>query len=586
MDKINILWIEDNPLQEGLYIKDLIRRDSKLREQFPKELDDYPVPAILFDKEINGFERYFNLQVLQHPLEIKDYISMCLKLEDTYGSASFAECNGVLPEIIVFDYHLGGKITANQGKGAMTYHPRTRLIREFINPNYKLKQNIKYKELFREIDFQLEKKESENYTETDFLKTISKTETTSEIKPQDKEGLKSDDFGLLTAIEILGIFRQHTTVAIPATFVKNQVENLSLHGKFIEWLNEYEYGVDFERMNRGSKKWDYIIKDAALVLQHKIENQLKLGKITVTYSHINDLSRKRITAESVFIFKSEYGIRSIPLYGLFIDQNEDVREVKVHEWATKLAQIYTEKTKISYSDYRVAIEKADELIDAYRTSLVNKRIELSKFIVRYLNGEILIDNKEFKVLRELFNVSEIHIQCFKDGKDGRFHSIEDNDHDFRKIKSDLEHLDRLIVLMTDIYLHFEYQTFCESNKNVTADKQVVKLLKTKPTYDDLLFALYPVPTNPLVLPYHLIFLKEVFTPEEMKKKRKQPYEAWEKPLSNLNMIEKDQEFPANLSDAELLLCNSFAEEIHLKPANFPNWLIKRINNETEKGRIS
>src|SRR5260221_11571694 len=164
MDKINILWIEDNPLQESLFINDIVQRNPELKKVFSKDLYRDAIPAIHFEKELKEYYKYFNLQVLQHPVEIKDFVSMCLQLEDEFGATAFMEMEVVLPEIIAFDYHFGATITVNQGMGAISYNPRIEAIRKYINPNFKFINSEKFKGLFKDKEFLLEKTESENYT--------------------------------------------------------------------------------------------------------------------------------------------------------------------------------------------------------------------------------------------------------------------------------------------------------------------------------------------------------------------------------------------------------------------------------------
>src|SRR5260221_2154635 len=139
---------------------------------------------------------------------------------------------------------------------------------------------------------------------------------------------------LFSAIEILRIFREHPTVAIPATYNRADVEKLTLHGKYFEWLNEYEYSVDFQREERGSKKWDSILKDAVKALRKKIETHLKLGKITPSLTELFQIADGNLE-QRTFTFSSAYGTKQLPLDGLFIDVKISERNKAIVEWVKR-----------------------------------------------------------------------------------------------------------------------------------------------------------------------------------------------------------------------------------------------------------
>lgn len=570
MDKINVLWIEDNPIQESVFVEDLLKRDPALKSIFPNELYGNRIPAIHFTEEYAGCEKYFNLQVLQHPLENKDFITMCLRLEDRFGFDGFKKLSGVVPEVIAFDYHFGENITVNRGAGAMDYFPSTKPLRQFINPNYRFVENQEVMSAIGEPNFILERPESENYTKEEFLMAISRVESYSDVQDKDEQDLITDDFGLLTAVEILRLFRGHTVVAMPTTFVKNQVENLSLHGKYFEWLNEHDYSVDFNRSNRGEKKWDLTLKDAMIALQKKLLNHLRLGKISVAFSHLNDLTKRPIPEQRIFQFESVYGRRQLPLDGLFFYVPKAQRDHAINEWAVSLSDMYAKQNGVSYSDYKEAANQSEDLINAYATDLVDKRIELSKRVVQLLNKEIPQTDERLKELMDFFGVAERHIRAFEEGKSAQHHQIGRHAVDFRSVSHDIG---RLVVLMTQLRLHVTYQQFRESEAVSTMDTRMAERLKPHPNDDDLLFALFPVARSPLVLPFHLIFLNNVFEETTMKAKLKQPYEGWWTALDNLELREKG-EFPANLTDGERRICRSFADEIKLKSKFYPSWLEK------------
>ncbi|WEK36469.1 MAG: hypothetical protein P0Y53_03065 [Candidatus Pseudobacter hemicellulosilyticus] len=570
MDKINVLWIEDNPIQESLKLKDLIDSDPALQKLFPEELWGEFIPAIQFEGEAAGYEQYFNLQVLQHPIECKDFISACLQLEDRMGITAFNKLKGVLPEVIAFDYHFGEKIMVNQGRGAMSYHPRSRSLRQFINPNYRFLENKEIRSVMEDLlPFQLEQREAQNYTEIDFLMDISRVKSPANVREKDEKALVEDDFGLLTAIEVLRLFRAHTVVAMPATFVRDQIENLSLHGKFFEWLNEYDWSIDFNRAGRGKKKWDLTLKDAMIALQKKIANHLSLGKLFVSYSQLNELTKENLPQERVLAYRNAYGTKKLPLDGLFFYIPANDRDAAIREWATSLCKAYADSAgQVSFTLYQDAVEESGKLVNAFTAKLVDKRIELSKQVVRYLNKKIPLEDKQLSGLMDHFGVTQHHINAFRAGRAANYHCITRHIVDIRKVNREIA---RLVVLMTDIRLHTIYQQFMEATAASGFDNRTMKLLKGRPSYDDLLYVLYPVAENPLVLPYHLVFLEGVFSDDVMKTRLRQPFEVWETLINNIGLRENSV-YPAGLTQGERRLCASFAEETGLGINYYPSWL--------------
>ena len=259
MDKtftpITILLIEDNPAQEGIKTKDLKSRSIDIGS-----LDDnIDVPGINFKEEKNKeLHNLFALKVLQHPEEIKEFISNCLEKEDKEGSIALGAVAGIVPEIVEFDYKLGDNFQINSENKNIKYWPSYLKLRKHYNPNF----------LFRG-EQHLEKKENENYQAKNFIERINnKSDTTGNddwYKKDETDLTKRDDeLGLYAGVEITRLFRNHVCIGIPATFNFNVRERLHAFGKFYEWINDYDLGTMFSREERkeGRKDWDSVIAAA------------------------------------------------------------------------------------------------------------------------------------------------------------------------------------------------------------------------------------------------------------------------------------------------------------------------------------
>jgi hypothetical protein len=563
-DKINVLWIEDSPLQQGIYVKDLIRRQPALADKFPKEVHEDKIPAIFFLGSLHKYHQYFDLRVLQHPIEIKDYIRMCMKLKNSMGAKAFPHKDGLLPDYVIMDYKLGSNITINQ-KDSISYNHKQEPIRRFINPNYLLIEN--YPEIFRNENFLLEDESNQNYSFMDFLKSISNVSSNSEINEQDIADLKHDDFGLFAGLTIIGIFNNNLTIGLPATYNKANKFNLTLHGKFFEWINESSHFLDFDRKSRNSKKWDDNLKDAARIFRKKVASYLELGKVIIQYSRLQDLADGKLGEDRIISMETSYGVKKYPIDGLFIDVPEETRTVEVQAWATDLLNIYSRQTGYDYNKFIIAKKAAISLIQGYQNSeMVENRIEFSKLVVQKAKNEL--QNKErLDQLSNLFGITEKEIDLYINGKN-KGSDLTGSVVDFRNIKEkngdDGQKVNRLIILLTDLLLHLLCQEFCNRNRESPADSRWMGQLREMPTLEDLKFALFPVSKSPLVLHYHYNSLPDDTTIKEP--------DGWDKVLRDLGLY-KEGTYPNELSNGERMLCRNFALQIGLEKNYFPKWLI-------------
>lgn len=368
---ITILLIEDNPTQEGIKAKDLKSRGVEVGDLN----DNINVPGINFKKEKNkDFHKMFTLKILQHPEEIKEYITNCLEKEDKQGSLALGKIHGAVPEIVEFDYKLGDNFQINSEKNNMKYFSNYDALRKFYNPNF-LFDSEKY----------LEKDENINYTVKDFIERINNKNSDGNedwYKKDESDLIKRDDeLGLYAGVEITRLFRNHICIGIPATFNFNLRERLHVFGKFFEWINDYDLGTMFSSEERGSKDWDTIIASGVKQLRVRIETQVQIGKATIDYSQLSSIAQGNFTSEDTFSFETIYGKRNFPLQGLFIDiDNIENLKPKIQEWANYLLN----KLPINSSVIKKAIETSTTLWNTYINDFED-RIILSDYTTRLDN---------------------------------------------------------------------------------------------------------------------------------------------------------------------------------------------------------
>lgn len=523
--KINVLWIEDNPAIDGLTVAELQNRDGVDFGGLP---DTILVPAIEFpvDSEKFDYHKYFNLQLLQHPEEIREYISMCLEVEDKRGPKALGNVNHVVPDIVPFDYKLSPNIKINivsKETGSIKYTPITRKLREYYNPNYKLLYAFK-DSLFEGKTLELDK--VDEYDNADFIRKINRLlERNLEREKKDSINLQEDDMGLYAGVSITRQFRNHITVGLPVTANKDNIEILTAHAKYFEWLNEYDLGSMFRRSKKGSKKWSDIISEAVQQLRERIKVQVEAGKIQLDLTQMIKLSSGDFPKfgkdeERIFTFTSIYGTRHLPLDGLFIekDAGED-RDSAIRIWANELIEILVEKagekgTELKF--YAQALEGVNTLWSAIGSQRAKLRFELSYLTHRKKETELTEEEtSQLSFLRAFFLIKET-----KKGDTIR------NSCEFRDFKSFSIITKRFIVFFAVVKLWHLYSLFItayedvfkeiddtftgleekEKNKKKKLEKKKKPrnfgILRQKPSKDELSYFLFPILANPIVMYEH------------------------------------------------------------------------------------
>lgn len=382
---INILWIEDNPLQSG--IRCSLINDREQARVFEEDLDHTIVPAIFFETHPE-YHKYFRLQVLQHPEEIREYIASCLKIEDLKGTKALGATEGAVPELVIFDYKLQENIEIGRSPTSIKYSQAVKAIREYVNPLFKIYKA--HPDLFSDSIPYLESSEITSYLIEDFIGRINfNTSLTinDETTLKDLKELENDQLGLFAGVEISRMFRVHPCVAVPATFNNSDVSRMHVLSKFYEWLNEYDLGTMFSAEQRRDKKWDIILPHAVRQLRIRISAQIQTGQIIPNYGQLIRLAEFQDSSNGSFPFISAYGERNLPLDGLFIDEVEETRGQKIAEWAETLI----ERLPTNNADVSQAINISNKLWEIFQEKFVD-RIDLSDHAFREPKG--LLDEGE------------------------------------------------------------------------------------------------------------------------------------------------------------------------------------------------
>lgn len=539
MNKINIFWIEDNP-----------------------KLEDVTIDR--FEKRSLPNKDLFSISLFQHPIEVLEYIKLNSQLKSDGSHKSIAEkCSDVIPDIIVFDYKLSDNFIGNH-PGSFYYRKPKEL--EFLK---RKSASIKLKAHFKALEGQTLFLEREDVAEGELDNELLDFDYLSFSKFQ---GM-NDEFGLYCGITLLKEFEDSITHAIPSTKNFNDKELLSATSKFYEWINSARDNYALNEKNVESKLWRDILGAALPQLRKRINFQITQGKIIPNITQLMRFANGN-TDEGFFEFSSAYGFRKLPLAGLFADA------LKAQEKAESIVRfaktiLFNYKNAKVYSD---AVKSSETLINGYRNKVVvDNRLKLSELTVKSCNGQKLTasEKKELDNLLTEFGIGKVQLKNAIDNKRADTQNIKNHVVDFRQEKSDNDlQLNRLIVLFTDLRMHLHWQTFClktRSSKMSYEAAQIISLLNGRPTIADLRAALFPIPLNPLVLPYHRHLLVD------KKFKRKDPFETWDTPVGEHmgdHAILSKTEYPMNLSGGEVKLGECFAVEIGLKTEFWPKWLMR------------
>lgn len=361
MNSINIYWIEDNPIQDDILIKDGVK---------------YP------SFKISGGQGLFSFKLFQHPLEVREYLSMIEAINNQGLAKNLGEkCCRAIPDIIVFDYKLSDNFTTSN-PSALQYnrHGQASFLREH-SASLELKECFKKEFSERELFIERADVIEGNYNSDEFQSALGIDVFTLD-----------DEFGLFAGIAVVREFKDYITLGIPATFNKADKKAMSQNSLFYEWLNSYDIEDAIQRPDKGSKNWDDILKFALPLLRKRIETQIRTGKVTPHYYQLINLSNGT-SEDNIISFTSAYGERHLPLDGLFLDKKQTVED-----WASGLIDSLPTSSEVIAK----AVKVSDHLWDIYCKKFVD-RIDLSDYKFRETRGGLdAEEKKKFETLKQTY----------------------------------------------------------------------------------------------------------------------------------------------------------------------------------------
>jgi len=340
MDKINVFWIEDNPIQDDVV-----------------EIGGVKYPSF----RIREGGEFFSFKIFQHPVEVQEYLAMIHLVKELGHAKKLGEtCLGAVPEIVVFDYKLSDNFTTSNPRALQYNHSdQCHFIRDH-SATLELKRCFAEEFAGRLLFFERPEVTAGNYDSDEFKTAIGVDTLTLD-----------DEFGLFAGITILREFKDFITLGVPATFNKADRKAMSPNASFHEWINSYDLEDVIRRPKKESKNWNDILRFALPLLRRRLETQIQNGKIIPQYDQLIQLA-DGLLAGGFISFISAYGQKKLPLDGLFSDEPQENRTQKISAWAKLLITALPG----SGAEIRKAIDVSDELWRVF-TRDFGRRIDLS-----------------------------------------------------------------------------------------------------------------------------------------------------------------------------------------------------------------
>jgi hypothetical protein len=317
------------------------------------------------------------------------------------------------------------------------------------------------------------RKDSDDYAEKR-SSSHTNAEQSKSLRDSGEELLQNpsyDDYdGCIINTMYLAEFNAHPCGSVVTTYQEPSKRHKC--AKKLEKHLERCYQIDLSFT--GKRTWETILSAGVDALRRRIEHLNKAGHIVISLS---DLMAIVDNAEhEIITIRSPHALRRLPLKGLFIDvEDENKRSLAIQEWAEKLFENIVNRTS-----FKTALQIVDELWAFYVAA--EGTPELEQLRNRRLLSDLLRKGhtgSEVDNLKELCSATESGCEVCAEIRNYR-HS---------------DDIRRLVVVL----MGFRLVTYM---LRVWAKLQRFELPVGFPRLieNDLWFALFPLPRNPVALP--------------------------------------------------------------------------------------
>jgi len=332
-DKLKILLIDDEPHS----LRKPGTTAPSLEIGFNDENKDFPQHLV---------GEYFQLCWLQSPRDVREFRSLTGELIREHGYTALS-ADGFVPEIVLFDYKLSNGMKnfidlereyADEMESYMTLIPTYRLSRRLGRTTHRFPD---WEQLKGELEEAVRAAEAQFPAKAtaDILQIAKGMVKWDEAERLDEPEIffdDKDDMGCYAGGLITLQFKDHPCIGIPITS-KEGLTDVSHDALYFEWLLSEDFDHQFGKKYGKSPFWDEIIPVAVHMLRERIKSLVKTGRVITDYVQLTRLSAGQNDA-GVFSFISTYGVRHLPLDGLFIDIPEAKRAQEVTDWAKALLE--------------------------------------------------------------------------------------------------------------------------------------------------------------------------------------------------------------------------------------------------------
>jgi hypothetical protein len=541
-ERIRVLLIDDNPPWA-------MRAVSRLRDRLPEtvvstlsttELHATEIPAISVEDD-RVFERCFDLRWLDSAEAAKEFRDLSSLLARTHPEELLT--TGWVPEIVCFDYALTG------------FNPSARVIpeslRPFVSPLPRLRERV--------LELGLE--------------TLPEIPIPSSgAKPND------DNLGCFAGGLILSTFADHPVAAV-ATTRKGPETLKDTEAAVFEWFLNWEFFGTFDRKGRPKPDWKLLLSEGAANLRARIQNMVRARAIRTSIEDLLALSDSEEIDGLTLRIYSRYGLRHLPVPGLFVDHPPETRATEANAWArVVLRELFSitdgRDPLVNLSAFREGRQVTDALWHAYTSDLVDDRYRLSE-LARDESKLNDTDRDELERLRKQFEVTDSG-RC-------RRHVVELRSFDCSDAAKRWAVLFMIVRLeATAAAARRKWELWCHELEFVSAPRHTFASVQQA----DVWLALFPIPSTPVTI-------RDPYTTFSVILKRLKADESSEIPPSlngkwgNLTVLPADvlegkQWFESNsvpddhwtygLRRGERHILQMYAEDIGLPDSDWPDWL--------------
>ncbi|MCI0538898.1 MAG: hypothetical protein L0Z50_27135 [Verrucomicrobiales bacterium] len=349
-DKIRILLIDDLP--EGLW-------NDLNRKEYPWITD--------FSREPYRLSEIFELRWIATSGEAREYRDLTrLVAQDQPDQLNW------LPEIVVIDYMLLDK------HGSAEDRLRAHADKQHLCPIPSLRKLVGPDGLKLQLSQKLEPFAG--------VKGILEGES---------------DYGCFAGGMILALFADHPSVPVTTTAHDQRTIRQRMTG-FFEWLLTEDTGGALHADSQKGMGWFQIAQQAAPRLRARIKDLARIRAISLSLEDLLTLAEGHDLW--TLTIESKYGVRRLPIKGLFSDKPVEAMQTEAQQWAGQVIEMLLNRleAKDHFPDLTGAIKLSNEVWDAYLDeNRVRERLELGK-LVRELKDEKTRAGVNLDRLKELW----------------------------------------------------------------------------------------------------------------------------------------------------------------------------------------